>query len=156
VTCHRIPRARRPERAGRTAADGIGSRTYIAGVLRNEPDNMIHWLRAPQDINPASAMPDLGVGEQDARDFAAYSPHWTRRVPGPGAVMEYESPRNTDCIFPAARATNDDTAGEAPPAPSSSDRTDRTENRWTAWTAAPPKSSTITSIARPAMTSKPI
>ncbi len=72
VTCHRIPGLVGPNAPVGPPLDGIGSRTYIAGVLRNEPDNMIHWLRAPQEVNAASAMPDLGVSEQDARDIAAY------------------------------------------------------------------------------------
>jgi hypothetical protein len=33
---------------------------------------MIRWLRDPQEVNPRSAMPDLGVSERDARDIAAY------------------------------------------------------------------------------------
>lgn len=72
LTCHRIPGLVGPHAPVGPPLDGIGSRTYIAGVLRNEPDNMIHWLRAPQAVNAASAMPDLGVSEQDARDIAAY------------------------------------------------------------------------------------
>jgi hypothetical protein len=32
----------------------------------------VRWLRSPQQIKPHSAMPDLGVTEQDAIDMAAY------------------------------------------------------------------------------------
>ena len=32
--------------------DHIASRQFIAGVLRNTPDNMVHWLRFPQQIVP--------------------------------------------------------------------------------------------------------
>ena len=72
VTCHRIPGLVGPNAPVGPPLDGIGSRTYIAGVLRNEPGNMVRWLRSPQEVDPLSAMPDLGVGEQDARDIAAY------------------------------------------------------------------------------------
>jgi hypothetical protein len=33
---------------------------------------MLRWLRTPQEVNPRTAMPDLGVSERDARDMAAY------------------------------------------------------------------------------------
>ena len=50
----------------------IGDRTYIAGMLRNTPANLVHWIRAPQSVVPGTAMPDMGVSERDARDIAAY------------------------------------------------------------------------------------
>jgi mono/diheme cytochrome c family protein len=72
VTCHRIPGI-----AGANAPVGpplerIGARALIAGLLPNTTENMVHWLRHPQALNPRSAMPDLGVSEPDARDIAAY------------------------------------------------------------------------------------
>ena len=71
-TCHMIP--------GIDGADGLvgpplihwSRRTYIAGLLRNTPSNMIVWLMAPQDIVPNNAMPDLGLNEEQARDITAY------------------------------------------------------------------------------------
>jgi cytochrome c2 len=70
--CHVIP--------GITGADGmvgppldhIASRGFLAGMLHNTPDNMVTWLRHPQQIVPGNAMPDLGLSEADARDIAAY------------------------------------------------------------------------------------
>ncbi len=70
--CHTIP--------GITGADGlvgppldrIGSRVYVAGVLRNTPDNMVTWLRDPQSVVPNNAMPNMGIDQQQARDIAAY------------------------------------------------------------------------------------
>ena len=47
-------------------------RVYIAGVLPNSPQNLVRWIRDPQDVDPLTAMPDLNVGPQDARDIAAY------------------------------------------------------------------------------------
>jgi cytochrome c1 len=54
------------------ALDQMGERAYIAGVLPNTPDNMERWLRDPAAVKPGTAMPDLGVSEQDARDIAAF------------------------------------------------------------------------------------
>jgi len=71
-TCHTIP--------GITGADGVvgpplamlGRRIYIAGVLRNTPDNLTRWIRDPQKIVPGNAMPDMGITEPEARDLAAF------------------------------------------------------------------------------------
>jgi len=50
----------------------FGRRAFIAGVLSNNPDNLVKWLRSPQSVIPGNAMPDTGLTEQDARDIAAY------------------------------------------------------------------------------------
>lgn len=52
--------------------DGIATRTIIAGHLANNPNNMQHWIRDPQQVSPGTAMPDLHVGESDARDITAF------------------------------------------------------------------------------------
>jgi cytochrome c1 len=51
---------------------GIGARQYVAGMLTNTRDNLASWIRNPKAINPKTAMPVLGVSEQDAGDIAAY------------------------------------------------------------------------------------
>jgi cytochrome c2 len=50
----------------------MGSRIYIAGVLRNTPDNMIAWLRNPQAIVSGNAMPNMGLDRKQAQDIAGY------------------------------------------------------------------------------------
>jgi cytochrome c1 len=50
----------------------MAARTYIAGVVSNTPDNMIRWIQNPPGIDEKTAMPNLGVTEQDARDIASY------------------------------------------------------------------------------------
>ena len=52
--------------------DGIGERSMIAGEAPNTPENLIRWIENPQAIEPNTAMPNLGVGPQSARDIAAY------------------------------------------------------------------------------------
>ena len=47
-------------------------RSYIAGNLPNAPDNLIRWVMAPHSVEPGTAMPDLPLTEQQARDVAAY------------------------------------------------------------------------------------
>jgi len=51
---------------------GIGERSMIAGEAPNTPENLIRWIENPQSIEPNTAMPNLGVGDQAARDMAAY------------------------------------------------------------------------------------
>lgn len=47
-------------------------RVYIAGSLANEPENLVQWLLDPQAIEPGTAMPNLLLSEQDARDISAF------------------------------------------------------------------------------------
>ncbi|MGH8519641.1 MAG: c-type cytochrome, partial [Panacagrimonas sp.] len=72
VTCHAIPGVVGPNAPVGPPLAGIGARGFLGGVLPNSPENMVRWLRAPQEINPRTAMPDLGVTERDAADIAAY------------------------------------------------------------------------------------
>jgi cytochrome c2 len=51
---------------------GIASRSFIAGRLANNTDNLIFWIRFPQSVSPGTDMPDLGISEPAARDIAAY------------------------------------------------------------------------------------
>ena len=51
---------------------GIGERSMIAGEAPNTPENLIRWIENPQSIEPNTAMPNLGVQNQAARDMAAY------------------------------------------------------------------------------------
>ncbi len=52
--------------------DGIGQRYYIVGELPNTPDNLMLWIEHPRQVEPHTAMPEMGVTEQDSRDIAAY------------------------------------------------------------------------------------
>ena len=71
-TCHRIPGITGAHAPVGPPLDGIGTRAFIAGLLPNSPENMVRWLRAPRELNPRTAMPDLRITERDARDIAAY------------------------------------------------------------------------------------
>jgi cytochrome c len=52
--------------------DHMARRQYIAGVLRNTPDNMVHWIQHPQQVVPGNAMPEMGLSEEESRQIAAY------------------------------------------------------------------------------------
>jgi len=50
----------------------FGQRTFIAGEVPNSPENLVRWIRSPKSIEPGTAMPELGLSDQEARDAAAY------------------------------------------------------------------------------------
>ncbi|UCI10513.1 c-type cytochrome [Mesorhizobium sp. B1-1-8] len=50
----------------------LAGRVYIGGVLANNPENLIRWIRSAREINPHTAMPSTRITEQQARDIAAY------------------------------------------------------------------------------------
>lgn len=70
--CHIIPGIRQAHGLVGPPLDHMARRVYLAGVLRNTPQNMVRWLETPQRYAPGSAMPDMGLDEQEARDIAAY------------------------------------------------------------------------------------
>jgi mono/diheme cytochrome c family protein len=72
TTCHSIPGVVGDHAPVGPPLDRIGARDYLGGVLPNSRENMVRWLRAPQEVSPRSAMPDLGVTERDAVDMAEY------------------------------------------------------------------------------------
>ena len=71
-SCHRIPGISGADSLVGPSLERIASRVYIAGRLINEPNAMIAWIRDPRHLRSPTAMPVLGVGEQEGRDIAAY------------------------------------------------------------------------------------
>lgn len=71
-SCHRIAGVATAEGNVGPPLDAIARRVYLAGRLPNTPENMVRWIRAPQSIDPQTAMPDLQVTEAHARDMTAY------------------------------------------------------------------------------------
>lgn len=71
-SCHHIPGIPSADGNVGPPLDAIASRAYLGGVLPNHFDSMVSWLLAPQEIDPRSAMPDVGLNEQEARDIATY------------------------------------------------------------------------------------
>jgi len=71
-SCHALKNVRTATGAVGPPLDGIAIRVIIGGRLSNTPDNMQKWIRDPQQVSPGTAMPDLNVGEGDARDITAF------------------------------------------------------------------------------------
>lgn len=70
--CHTVPGV--PGANGQVGPPlaGIASRVYVGGVVTNTPDHMVRWIMNPKAIDPRTAMPNLGIPEEQARDIAAY------------------------------------------------------------------------------------
>jgi len=71
-SCHAMRGVRAATGSVGPPLDGVGVRAIIAGKLANRPENMERWIRDPQHVSAGTAMPDLNVGEQDARDMTAF------------------------------------------------------------------------------------
>lgn len=70
--CHAIPGV---PGAGGDAGPSLaytGRLGYLAGGIPNQPANMVRWLQDPPALKPDTAMPSLGVSEEEARHMAAY------------------------------------------------------------------------------------
>ena len=71
-SCHAVQNVRTATGNVGPPLDGIATRVILAGHLANNPPNMEHWIRDPQQISPGTAMPDLNVSQSDARDITAF------------------------------------------------------------------------------------
>lgn len=71
-SCHALKNVRTATGMVGPPLDGIALRVIIGGHLANTPGNMQTWIRKPQQVSPGTAMPDLHVGAEDARDMTAF------------------------------------------------------------------------------------
>lgn len=71
-SCHTIPGVTGARALVGPSLDKFAQRQFIAGRIPNEPDNLMHWIQDPQGMKPMTAMPNMGVTDDDARNIAAY------------------------------------------------------------------------------------
>ena len=71
-SCHDIPGVAAAMGNVGPPLGGVARRAYLAGVLPNTPQNMAAFIREPQKADPRTAMPAMGVTEDQARDMTAY------------------------------------------------------------------------------------
>ncbi|HEX6414653.1 MAG TPA: c-type cytochrome [Burkholderiales bacterium] len=72
TSCHTIPGVAGGDGKVGPPLTGVAGRIYLAGVLPNTPQTMASFVRYPQKADPKTAMPDMGVTEEQARDMVAY------------------------------------------------------------------------------------
>ncbi|HUN84812.1 MAG TPA: c-type cytochrome [Terracidiphilus sp.] len=71
-SCHTIPGIRDANGVFGPPLNKIARRSILAGEFPNEPEILTRWVKSPTTMKPATAMPDLGLTESQARDAAAY------------------------------------------------------------------------------------
>ncbi|HEX5042505.1 MAG TPA: c-type cytochrome [Candidatus Polarisedimenticolaceae bacterium] len=71
-TCHVIPGVRGARGTLAPPLTAFALRAWVGGELPNTPENVVRWIESPRSVEPGTAMPDLGLDEQQARDVAAY------------------------------------------------------------------------------------
>ena len=72
-SCHTIPGIDGADALVGPPLDRIASRTYVAGVIPNSPENLVRWLLDPPKVDPLTrhAKPPPFL-EADARDVASF------------------------------------------------------------------------------------
>lgn len=71
-SCHTIPGIRNARGVFGPPLNDWAFRNIIAGEFPNDPKTLVSWLKSPTSMKPKTAMPDLGLSEEQARDVAAY------------------------------------------------------------------------------------
>ncbi|MDQ4134461.1 MAG: c-type cytochrome [Actinomycetota bacterium] len=71
-SCHTIPGVKGADSLVGPPLIHFSKRSFIAGRLPNNEENLTRWILDPQAVEPGTAMPNLQVTEQDARNIAAY------------------------------------------------------------------------------------
>ena len=71
ISCHEVPAMPVVGLVG-PPLRGVARRSYLAGRLPNTPESMIRWIRNPVQVDSDTVMPEMNIGDQDARDIAAF------------------------------------------------------------------------------------
>jgi cytochrome c2 len=70
--CHVIPGVRGARGSVGPPLAAYGANVYVAGKYPNTPEFLVRWIMDPPELAPETAMPALGVTEDQAHDIAAY------------------------------------------------------------------------------------
>lgn len=70
--CHAIPGITGAHESPAAPLDGFARRALIAGRWPLDEETLVAWIRAPRELDPNTAMPDMGVTATDARTMARY------------------------------------------------------------------------------------
>jgi cytochrome c len=72
AACHEIKGIAHADSKVGPSLTEMRDQSYVAGVVPNTAANLIRWIQHPREVDPKTAMPDLGVSQAEARDMAAY------------------------------------------------------------------------------------
>jgi cytochrome c2 len=70
--CHVIPGIRGARGRVGPPLESFARHSYIAGRFPNTPALLMQWLQDPPAMAPRTAMPNVGVSREEARDMAAF------------------------------------------------------------------------------------
>ncbi len=70
--CHIIPGIEGQRGMAGPSLEHLKSHPLLAGKLPNNAETLTKWMQNPPAMDPQSAMPNLGVTPDDARDITAY------------------------------------------------------------------------------------
>ncbi len=71
-TCHVIPGVNAAKGSVAVTLESFGRRSYIAGHVPNNNNNLVRWIVDPAAVVPGTLMPSMGVTADDARAIADY------------------------------------------------------------------------------------
>ena len=71
-SCHTIPGIHNGNGMVGPPLLSFSRRTMIAGELPNTQANLVRWIEHPTQVEAHTAMPDLGLNDDQAYDIAAY------------------------------------------------------------------------------------
>ena len=71
-TCHTIEGVQGARGIVGPPLTDYAQRGFLAGIVPNAPRFLVPWLMDPPAMSPRTAMPDMGIGEAEARDIATY------------------------------------------------------------------------------------
>ncbi|CCG03947.1 c-type cytochrome [Blastococcus saxobsidens] len=72
IACHQVPGVPGPQGSVGPPLGGLADRRAIAGSLPNTFDDLARWIQDPQEVEPGTLMPDVGVTDEDVDDIVAY------------------------------------------------------------------------------------
>lgn len=72
TSCHSIPGVTAGRNHVGPPLGGITQRAFIAGLLPTTKENLVRWIRFPQQVDPNTTMPNLGVSAAHAEEMVAY------------------------------------------------------------------------------------
>jgi cytochrome c2 len=75
IACHQVPGVREATGTVGPNLRGIGNTSAhpkIAAVLDNNRENMKRWLINPQAVKPGTAMPSMGLNDDEATKMALF------------------------------------------------------------------------------------
>jgi cytochrome c len=71
-SCHRVSGIDSANGRVGPPLENLRQRSYLAGVVPNSFDNLVRWLRVPDEVVPGTAMPNMQLSVTDAENIAAY------------------------------------------------------------------------------------